>query len=145
VSVILVLGTKRGGGRGPRGRQRRPVRLAASATKLPRPITTIVDEIARPPTVAGSGAACPAVMRVAIAHAYPADDVRKRRRLDPLDREATGEEDGEEHPDDRESRVPRQRAAESLVHDADHREHAQQTRGAQYTQRLSLRWNEERR
>lgn len=50
-------------------RQRRPVRLAASATKLPRPITTIVDEIARPATVAGSGVACPAVTSVAIAQA----------------------------------------------------------------------------
>jgi hypothetical protein len=45
------------------------MRLAASAAKVPSPITTIAFEIARPVAVVGSGVACPAVTSVAIVHA----------------------------------------------------------------------------
>jgi hypothetical protein len=43
--------------------------LAASAANVPSPTTTISVDIARPPTVLGSGVVCPAVIKVATAQA----------------------------------------------------------------------------
>ena len=73
------------------------------------------------------------------------EHVRERRRLDPLDQQAAGEDDREQHADDHERGITRERPSEGVVHHADRGERAQQARGAEHADGLRLGWHQERR